>query len=299
MEIKYLDQNNLNNINLGDLDVTIGAYDGIHEGHVKVINELVNHKISKHTAVITFLKHPDIYLHKRDDAGMIELISEKAAIFSALGVDYLIVLDNSVLELTYLEFNNLLKKINVKRVVVGEDFVYGKGASGNINTIKADFILTSVSLVLNGESKVSSSVIRDNLRSGNLDEVNKILNHHFIISGNVIHGERIGSLIGFKTANLLMNEKYRDLRVGVYVVKVIIDDKEYDGICNYGYNPTINKQQNPRLEVHIFDYDEELYGRFITIKFIKFMRDEMKFNNKEELVKQIEEDIKKVKGEYL
>lgn len=290
MEILYFSFNAVNNI---PLDVTIGAYDGIHEGHLKVINELINHKEHK-TAVMTFLVHPDIYLKKREDVGSILTKIEKEEFFKKIGIDYLIYLDNELLKLTFAEFNQYLKKLNVKRIVVGIDFRYGKDGLGSIDTLKDDFRTEGVPLIKEHDEKLSSSLVRNALKEGNIKEVNRILKHDFIISGQVLHGDRIGTVLGFKTANLEPHEKYHDLRFGVYKVKVIIDNKEYLGISNFGYNPTIKKNSVPRLETHIFNYDNDLYGKYIDVIFIDFIRDEKFFNSKEELINQIKEDIKKI-----
>ena len=290
MEILYFSFNAKMDI---PIDVTIGAYDGIHEGHIKVINDLINNKENK-TAVMTFLVHPDIYLKKREDVGYILTKKEKEEFFSKTGVDYLIYLDNELLKLTFLEFNEYLKKLNVKKIVVGSDFRYGKDGIGNIETLKEDFKVDSIVLVKENNEKLSSSLVRDALKQGNIKLVNKILKHDFVISEQVLHGDRIGTVLGFKTDNLEPHEKYHDLRFGVYKVMVRIDNKEYLGIANFGYNPTIKKNSVPRLEVHIFNYDNDLYGKYIDVIFIDFIRDEKLFNSKEELIKQIKEDIKQI-----
>ena len=292
MKVINLDLNNIKDFNVGDIDATIGAYDGIHDGHIAVINELINHKKSKNSAIITFRNHPDIYLHKRIDEGFIETLEDKELIFSALGVDYLIILNELFLDLTYQEFNDFLKKINVKRVVVGSDFVYGKKALGNINTLKKDFIVSVVSLINDSEGKISSSTIRKALNEGRIEDANRILKHPFTVSGIVEHGDKVGTRLGFKTANLDLGDKYHYLRLGTYKVKVLLDNKWYQGIANFGYNPTIKLQSRPRLETHVFDYNGNLYGKNITVSLLKFIRDEKLFDSKEELIKQIEQDIK-------
>ena len=296
MKTIYLNKDNLNILNNDELDITIGAYDGIHQGHLEVLKDLVLGKVSKYTAVLTFKTHPDIYLHKRSDDGFIESLEEKEDIFKNMNIDYLIILDNEILNYTYLEFNSFLKKLNVKRVVVGSDFVYGKGAEGSINTLKNDFIVSIVDLVKDEKGKLSSSGIRKALKNGNIEEVNRLLENDFSISGIVSHGEGIGKTIGFKTANINTPNIYHDLRKGVYQVKVIINSKEYLGIGNFGFNPSINEVTKPRLEVHIFDYDEDLYNKYIKVVFVRFIRDEKKFSSIEELIKQIKEDIKKIRG---
>ena len=278
---------------IGALDVTIGAYDGLHSGHLAVIEKLLSDKKNK-TAVITFLIHPDVSLKKREDYGLLETKDEKELFFSNLGIDYLIYLDSDMLGYSYQDFNYYLKKINVKRIAVGSDFVYGKKALGNIETLKTDFDVEVVDLVKNGEEKISSNLVRTALEKGDIKKANEILEHEFSISGLVLHGDRVGTVLGFKTANLEPHEKFHDLRFGVYKVKVVIDDKEYLGISNFGYNPTIKKNSVPRLETHIFNYNVDLYGKFIKVIFIDFIRDEILFNSKEELIKQIKEDIKKI-----
>ena len=296
MKTIYLNKDNLNILKNEELDITIGAYDGIHQGHLEVLKALVSGKVSKHTAVLTFLIHPDIYLHKRSDDGFIESLKEKEDIFKNMNIDYLIILNNDILNYTYLEFNSFLKEINVKRVVVGCDFVYGKGAKGSVTTLEEDFLVTTVDLVKDDKGKLSSSDIRKALQDGNIKKVNELLENDFSISGKVLHGEGIGKSLGFKTANLSPNNIYHDLRKGVYEVNVIIDKKSYLGIANFGFNPSLNEVSAPRLEVHIFDYDKDLYDKNIKVVFVSFIRDEMKFQSKEELIEQIKRDIKIVRG---
>ena len=285
-------KNNDYKMQVSSLDATIGAYDGIHQGHIAVIDELVNKKISKYTAVITFESHPDIFLQKRNDDGVIETIEEKAEIFGKLGVDYLIVLDNDFLNYSYQDFNDFLKNLKVIRIVVGEDFVYGKGLGGSPHTLRRNFIVKTVDLVKNDDEKLSSTSVRNALKLGDIEFVNKILNEEFSISGIAQKGSDEDSLLGYKTVTLECGEKYHELRYGVYKVNVVINDKEYLGISNFGVNPTVNKLDVPRLELFVFDYENDISNKQVKVKFIKFIRDEQQFTNIEELKKQIEEDIK-------
>lgn len=290
MEILYFNKNSVNN---EPLDITIGAYDGIHDGHLAVINELINNKKHK-TAVMTFNIHPDIYLKKRRDLGLIETKEEKEEIFSSLGLDYVIYLEKEILDLTYEDFNLFLKKLNVKRIVVGADFKYGKGALGDSSSLKKDFLVDIVSLVKDGNDKLSSSRIREALKNGDIKTVNSLLKHEFMASGNVVEGSHIGSSLGFKTANLILDEKYHDLRYGVYKVKIKVNNDYYMGVANFGINPTFGGVDYPRLETHIINYNRDLYGKYIEVIFLDFLRDEKKFSSKDELMKQIKEDIKEI-----
>ena len=292
MEIIQITKN-IKKLNLGFLDITIGAYDGIHDGHIAVINELVNNKISKKTAVMTFDSHPDIYLQKRTDDGVIETNEEKASFFEKLGVDYLLVLDNEYLDYTYQEFNDFLLKIGVIRVVVGVDFVYGKGALGNFHTLRRNFIVKTIDLVNNENGKLSSSIVRSALQDGNIDLVNQILKEDFTITGVAKNEKIIGEGGSLKSFYLEIGNKYHDLRCGAYKINIFINGETYLGIGNFGYNPTEDHTNYPKFEVHIFDYEGTVLDKEITIKFIKFMRDEVSFSPEEELNEQISLDIKK------
>lgn len=283
------------NFNVGNLDITIGAYDGIHDGHLKVIEKLVNDKISDSVAVFTFNTHPDFTLNKRENFGIIVNNIEKANYFSTLGVDYLCILPDDILKLTPYEFNKYLKSLNVKRVVVGSDFIYGAGGAGNVETLSQDFIVDKIDLITYENKKLSSTEIRELLTLGKIEEVNKLLKTDFIIKGLVTVGSQIGARLGFPTANLEIGDKYYYLRKGVYLVNVKIGNECYRGLANFGYNPSINKVEKPRLEVHILDFNKDLYNQEIEVSLIKFIRDEKTFKNKEELIKQIKIDIESVK----
>ena len=259
-------------IQLEPLSVTIGAFDGIHEGHKKLFRNLYFEGLK--TAVITFSTHPDYLLGKREDEGYLDSFDEKLKIFASFKIDYVVLLDKDILSKTYNEFNALLRSIGVKRVVVD-----------------------AIDLVIDGNSKMSSQIMRKLLSQGKVDELIKRGYEPFSVSGVVNHGKKMGSKLGFPTANISFNEKFTGLLKGVYKVNVEIDGKTYIGVCNIGVNPSIDNLEKPRLEVNILDYDDDLYGKNIKVTFLRFIRPEMKFKNIDELKETVNNDIKKVKQE--
>lgn len=290
MEIIYYNSN----LQFENLGVTIGAYDGIHNGHIKIFKTLSVLDIPK--AVISFDIHPDYVLNKRKDFGNVLTNEEKANILSLYNIDYLIILNKDILNLSYDEFNKVLIKLGVSTIVVGEDFRYGKNALGSVETLK-DFNLIKVGLLMDNNVKLSSNTIREYLTQGKVDELEKYGFNLFEVSGVVTKGAGLGHKLGFPTANLSLKDKYSNIRKGVYAVEVYINDTninntyKYIGVCNVGVNPTVNTQDKIRLEVFLINENIDLYNKVIRVVFKKFIRDEKKFDSVEELVKQINSDV--------
>lgn len=274
------------------LSVTIGAFDGIHQGHINILRKLSYEGLK--TAVISFAIHPDYSLNKRVDQGYVMTLEEKIKIFEEYKIDYLILLEPEILKMEYSDFNNLLKQIGVKRVVVGSEFRYGHNGKGSCETLKEDFLL--VSIATSKENKMSSETMRTLLQEGKVEELMAKGYPQYTVSGVVEHGKALGTKLGFPTANLSIANKYTGIKKGVYQVSVVFEGKEYPGVCNIGTNPSIDHLVSPRLEVHIIGLNEDLYNKNITVKFQKFMRNEMKFSNIEALKTQINKDIQTVKN---
>ncbi len=279
-------------LKFNNLAVTIGAYDGIHNGHIAIFKKLSEQKSLK--AVITFDVHPDYVLNKRKDTGKILTIEEKARVISKYNIDYLIILDSTILDLSYFEFNDILTSLGVKTIVVGSDFRYGKSAIGSTDTLDS-FNLIVIDLIMDNKQKLSSNTIREYLRLGKVDELTKYGFDLFEITGVVTSGAKLGRKLGFPTANISIGDKYTDIRKGVYATNVIIDNKTYLGVCNIGINPTVNTQDKTRLEVFIIDENIDLYDKKIKVVFRKFIRDEKKFIDTDELVSQITKDVELTK----
>lgn len=307
--INIKDDNEFNFIS-DKLCVTIGAYDGIHQGHIKIFEKLQELSLNGYeTAVITFSIHPDFLLHKREDDGELTTFEDKKKIFEKYNINYLIILDISnypeILNKKYDEFNKLLKRLGTIEVIVGEDFRYGSKQEGNIETLQKDFQTIALPLVKdNSENskKYSSNTIREFLEKGDVAHLKDYMNGYFRITGKVIHGQKIGSKLGFPTVNLPLT--YTKMKYGVYEVEVTILDQNqrenrvYKGICNVGIKPTLNDLSinTPITETFIFDFDGDLYGKEIEVKFIRFIRPERKFSSLEELKTQIGLDIETVKN---
>jgi len=282
---------------LGKLVAALGVFDGLHLAHQKLIKRVV--ELAKEqklkSAVITFDPHPDYVLKKRQNEGYLTPLSEKKHLLEQMGVDYLILIPfkKAVSDTLPLEFENkYLKKFDFSKIVVGYDYRYGKQGQGTTEDLRRNFNLEIVAKQTMNHERLASDIIRQELLQGNLKKVNYMLGRPYCISGIVNEGNRIGQRLGFRTANINLTEEYQALKIGVYAVYVWIDGKKHMGVCNIGHNPTVKYLLEPRLEVHILDFTENIYQKRITLEFIAFLREEKKFANLEELANQIKEDVK-------
>ncbi len=278
------------------LIVTIGMFDGVHLAHRALIKKMIDEAKRKNlkSGVITFNYHPDFVLEKRENKGYLTNIDEKIRMLKSLEIDYLFVITftKEFSLISHEDFESLLTKLNVKAVIAGRDAKYGYKGLGNIETLKKKFEVIEFSdYYIDGEL-IHSKNIRISLEKGEIEKANKLLGYNFYVRGIVAKGRQIGRTYNVKTANIELNNEYDYLISGVYGVKVIIDDKEYIGICNIGNNPSFNYTFARRLEVNIFDFNEDIYGKEIIVEMITFIRKEKKFNSKEELKIQIEKDTK-------
>jgi riboflavin kinase / FMN adenylyltransferase len=283
--------------------MALGYFDGVHLGHQQVINEAkkVAEARGLKSAVMTFDPHPSVVLGKSvQHIEYITPLDEKARIINAMGIDYLFVVRFST------EFSGLLPQefvdqyiigLNVHHVVAGFDYSYGKMGKGNMETIqfhsrsKFDFTVVS-KLSTSQEEKVSSTLIRGLLRDGKVDEMPELLGRFYTTRGLVVNGERRGRTIGFPTANVLMDDQYILPPTGVYAVKIQVEGTWHEGVCNVGYKPTFHKERKdkPSVEVHIFDFNKEIYGETARIEWHLRLRSEKKFEGIQQLVAQIEKD---------
>ena len=292
--------------------IAIGNFDGVHIGHQKVIKEAI--KISKKknkVGVLTFEPHPKCFFRKEFFFFRLSPFRVKYLLLKEMGIDFMlnIKFNSDLVSIKPKDFieDILIKKLNVSHVVTGFDFVFGNKQSGNVKTMnsyskkKGDFLFTEVSEFRIGESEISSSQIRKNLRDGKLLEANNMLSRNWQIISRVIPGKKQARKIGFKTANLKINE-YCNLYYGVYFVNVQIlninSKNNFKGIANYGVKPTFDKNK-PLLEVHLFNFDKNIYGKKLKVEFIKLIREEKKFQSIEKLKDQIIKDIKTIKNDRL
>ena len=304
--MKYL-SNSFDQINIDEkLCLTIGNFDGIHKGHREIIKNLIQQTKTSNlkSAILSFTPHPKIYFNKQKNF-MINSQSKKKEILKDLGLDYLIDLNfnDKFTQLSHNEFEDkiLLEKLNSKRILIGKDFQYGNQRKGNIDTLKIfceknKIELEEIGLILNdhNSNKISSSAIRENLKSGKFELANKDLERNFSVAGKVIKGDQRGRTIGIPTANLEYPLNTIAIPYGVYAVETLIEGNTYFGIVNFGIRPTFNKDK-PIVEAYLFDFDNDIYDKNIEILFHKQIRQEKKFNDIKELLNQINIDIAEAK----
>mgnify|MGYP001244095329 CR=1 FL=1 len=292
--------------------LAIGNFDGVHEGHLAVINKTKEIAKSNNTklGVLTFEPHPKCFFKKQFENFRLTKFREKFLIFKDLKIDFMINIkfDKSFVNITAEDFikTKLVEDLKVNHVITGFDFVFGNKKSGDVELIKnfskktKKFNFFEVPEIKNKNSEISSSVIRGLLGTGKIAEANKMLKRNWSINANVIQGEKNGRRIGFKTANLDINS-YCSIAFGVYLVKIKIPKlckNSFFGIANYGVKPTFDNH-SPLLEVHIFNFNRNIYNVRIRVEFLNFIRHEKKFESLEKLRDQIIKDIKQAKNDRL
>ena len=290
--------------------LAIGNFDGLHIGHREVIEtaKKISSKNKKKVGVMTFEPHPKSFFRKQFDFFRLTPFRMKYELLKELKIDFMLNLkfNEKLMKISSLDFIEkfLIKDLKVAQVVTGFDFVFGNNQTGDVNFLREycdsskKFDFTEINEQKMNGSEVSSSILRKLLRDGNLENANAMLSRNWSIMSTVIHGEKKARKIGFRTANLKINS-YCDIRFGVYAVEIKLPkemskDKFY-GIANYGVKPTFDKK-NPILEVHIFNFNEDIYGKKIKVIFLKFIREEKKFESVEKLKDQIIKDINLVKN---
>ena len=284
--------------------VAIGNFDGIHLGHQKVLNR-ARQKAKKNRlpfGVITFEPMPVMFFNKKIKNHRINSLLQKKTQLEKLKLDFLIIINfnKKFSKLSAEQFVKriIFKKVKCKFLYVSKNFKFGFKRRGNIQTLKkyanSYNYKTMITHPLRKATKViSSTIIRKKISQGKIYEVSKLLNRNWCIQGKVIKGHRRGRTIGFPTCNIDVSD-YIIPKLGVYGVKVNNAKFQRKGIANIGYRPTFNGQ-NLLLEVNIFGINKNLYSKVINVNFIKFVRSEKKFNNFEQLKKQIKVDINRVK----
>jgi riboflavin kinase/FMN adenylyltransferase len=292
---------NITNIEYPPLAMAMGYFDGVHRGHQQVILEAKKVAGEKgiYSAVMTFDPHPSVVLGKTNkQVQYITPLTEKIKIIEELGINYLFIIHFTA------EFANLLPQefidqyvigLNVKHVVAGFDFTYGRMGKGTMETLpfhsRDQFSYSVIPKFTQGNEKVSSTRIRNLLKEGKTDALLSLLGRFYTTSGIVIHGDKRGRTIGFPTANVDLKEDYIIPPLGVYAVRMKVNNDWYNGVCNIGYKPTFNKEAvHLSVEVHLFDFNQEIYGEEVVIEWHVHLRMEQKFSGIEELVAQIERD---------
>lgn len=302
--------------------VTIGTFDGVHIGHQKILSNLKESakEINGETVLLTFFPHPRMILQPEDDSlRLISTMEEKASKLAACGIDHLIITPFTK------EFSQqspedyirdvLVSKIGTKKIVIGYDHRFGKDRAGSLSDLLfyAPIFGYSVQEIPEqdiNEVAVSSTKIREALIKGQIEVANEFLGFPYELTGSIIHGDQLGQHIGFPTANLLIEESYKLIPAyGIYAVEVSIvnsisiDDGDFleqeeleahKGMGYIGTRPTVNGTKR-NIEVNLLDYKGDLYGKTLRVRFIHFIRQDMRFNSIEEMTLQIAEDEKQIR----
>jgi riboflavin kinase/FMN adenylyltransferase len=293
-------------LELASCELTIGSFDGIHLGHQSLINQLVAR--AKHRSippvVLTFFPHPSVVLRGRRPAFYISTPEEKAQRLGKLGVEYVITqhFDHDLSLISAREFLEWIRrKLHFKGLWVGENFALGHRREGNVDYLqnvinKWDFELNVVPPVFEGGEIVSSTRVREALRSGDVARVSKYLGRPFNMPGEVTKGSGRRKKLGIPTANLKVWDERAYPGSGVYACKVNYNGEALDAVTNIGIRPTFDKAlEKPIIETHILEFDQDLYEKWIELTFIDRLRDERKFSGPDELLDQISRDIVRAK----
>jgi riboflavin kinase/FMN adenylyltransferase len=285
--------------------ITIGNFDGVHLGHGKILQFLVkeSQKYDLFSLVLTFSPHPDIILGK-SKVKMIQTLDQRLKAIEGFRVHGVLITSFNK-EFSSLSSDQFIQKIAVsalkaEEVVIGENFRFGKNREGNINTFLAlgaqlNFRVHEIPKVIKKGRTVSSSLIRALLQDGEIEEANILLGRPYEIEGRVIKGKDRGKALGFPTANIKTENEI--IPLGVYVSQALIDSRIYPSLTNAGLRPTFG-QEDMQIESYIIDFDKKLYGQKISIRFIKKIRDEIKFKSPEALSRQIQKDLGQAKAYF-
>ncbi len=298
----------LNRDELQNTVAALGYFDGVHLGHQKVIQtaKAIADENKWQSAVMTFHPHPAVVLGKADRIPAITPLAEKEKAINKLGIDllYVVRFDEAFSRLSPQQFiEDYIVELSIKHVVAGFDYTYGRFGKGTMATMQTDargrFDVTTVEKVEKDNEKISSTLIRSMIGSGEVEKLPQYLGRYYEMSGTVITGEKRGRTIGFPTANLSVSSEYVFPKKGVYAVKVKYENRSYNGVLNIGYKPTFHDHlPEPSIEVHILDFDQEIYGERLVIEWRKRLRDEKKFNSAEELIEQIKKDKREAEAYF-
>ena len=287
------------NINKG-LSIALGFFDGVHKGHQKVIESAVNFAKDNNlkSAVITFKDHPCCYFYNTTPKYILTREKRREKI-SQLGIDYMYEI-NFDEKLSKIDAENYLKDILVKHfepkaISTGFNHYFGAFKSGNAdflqnNQEKYNYKYFEIEPQKYQNEIISSSIIRSAITNGDISKANSMLGYKYSVNGIIIEGQKLGRELGYKTANIKYPNELIEIPFGVYEVETNYGK----GIANFGIRPTVNNTKNKVLETHILNFDQDVYDKIINIEFVKMLRNEQKFSSKDELIKQIQEDIKNI-----
>lgn len=289
--------------------LTLGTFDGVHIGHKKILERITqNTENGKYESlVLTFFPHPRMVLQEKSEIKLLNTISEKTKLLEATGIENLVVhpFNESFSRLTAEEFVHtiLVDKFQIQKIIIGHDHRFGRNRTANIDDLIAfgieyGFEVEQISAQEIQDVSVSSTKIRKALNDGNMALANEYLGYDYFLNGIIVKGKQLGRTIGFPTANIQIEEDYKLIpKIGVYVVKAVVNEETVFGMMNIGFNPTVNGEKQT-IEVHLFDFDKDIYDQNIEVSLLHYIREEQKFSSVDALKEQLNND-KKVAVNYI
>lgn len=280
--------------------LTIGNFDGVHLGHVEVLKGLVqdSKRYNLPSTVMLFERQPQEFFAKDKAPARLTRLRDKLALLAKLDIDRVICVSFTQQfaqqSAEYFVQHILAEKLGVKALTVGDDFKFGHARRGDFNMLKeigesVSMHVKSTASLRRDDCRVSSTLIRAALAKGDLDTAHQMLGHTYTIAGRVIHGWKKGRELGFRTANIALKRQVIPVQ-GVFAVRVNLNGKQYKGVANVGTKPTLNGTK-ALLEVHLFDFNQDVYGHFMQVELVKKLRDEQKFDTLLQLTAQIATDV--------
>lgn len=285
--------------------VALGTFDGLHIGHMEVLNRMKHMADEKNlqSFVYTFSNHPKEWLAPDQVPPKIMDIEEKVQIFTRIDVDFLALIkfdeDQNKYEPEAFIKEVLIEKLNMKHLTVGYDYKFGNKATGDVSLLmklseKYNYTYDIIQPIMRNDVRVSSSLIRELLKDGRIEDANYYLGRKHFIKGTVVRGKGVGHTLGFPTANLRIKDNISTIKPGVYITETVWKGKVYPSATNVGFNPTF-EQTGIHLETYIIGVNQHMYDEVIEVHFLKRLRDEKKFNNLAELVDEMNGDLEKTR----
>ncbi|MHC0446632.1 bifunctional riboflavin kinase/FAD synthetase [Flavobacterium sp. 3-218] len=281
--------------------LTLGTFDGVHIGHKKILDRITQHTENGkyESLVLTFFPHPRMVLQEKSEIRLLNTISEKIKLLEATGIENLIVhpFNESFSRLTAEEFVRtiLVEKFQIQKIIIGHDHRFGRNRTANIDDLIAfgleyGFEVEQISAEEIQDVSVSSTKIRKALNEGNMALANEYLGYNYFLNGTIVKGKQLGRTIGFPTANIHIEEDYKLIpKIGVYVVKATVNGETVFGMMNIGFNPTVNGEKQT-IEVHLFNFDKDIYDQNIEVSLLHYIREEQKFSSVDALKEQLNQD---------
>ncbi len=283
--------------------VTLGTFDGVHIGHNAILDKICNTATQENleSVILTFFPHPRLIVSDNYDIKLLNTINEKSILLEKKGIQNFIIhpFDKIFSELSPREFVTqvLVEKLNIKKIIIGHDHKFGKNRAADFNDLtnfgkEFGFEVEEISAQQINEVSVSSTKIRNSLLEGNISLANEYLGYPYILSGNVVKGNQLGRTIDFPTANIEISEDYKLIpKNGVYIITAIVNSEIISGMMNIGVKPTLGENKLS-IEVHLLNFNKDIYNQKIQVNVLKRLRDEQKFESFDALKSQLELDKK-------